>query len=108
MSAGRGWGRGRGRAAPAAIVTTTGWEKKDVTRHIPAYGGTQGPRLRMPPTSKPKDFLDLFLDDAIWDLLVDMTNRNAAAKRRGGGHKGGVASCRPGRDASVYRVDHRH
>ena len=49
----------------------------------------QGPRLRMPPTSKPKDFLDLFLDDAIWDLLVDMTNRNAAAKRRGGGHKGG-------------------
>ena len=23
-----------------------------------------------------------------WDLLVEMTNRNAAAKRRGGGHKG--------------------
>ena len=73
MSARRGQGRGRGQsrgrsrggAAPAAIVTTPGWEKKDVARHIPAYGGMQGPRLRMPLTSKPKDFLDLYFDDAI-------------------------------------------
>ena len=80
--------RGRGGALPAAAATTPGWEKKDEPRSIPAYGATQGPRNRMPPTSKPKDFLDIFFDNIVWDILVDMTNRNAAAKRRAGQQKG--------------------
>ena len=97
----------RGRAVPAATVTTPRWEKKDVARNIPAYGGAEGPRLAMPPTAKPNDFLDLYFDDAVWDLMVDMTNRNAAAKKRRRAQEG-VASCRPGRDAGIYRLDHRH
>ena len=50
--------------------------------------------LRIPTTTKPKDFLDLYFDDAIWNLVVDITNPNVAAKRRECRNKGGVASCR--------------
>ena len=57
-------------------------------RHIRAYGGTQGPRTRIPGTAMPKDYLDMFVDNQVWDLLVNMTNRNATHKRLTGRDKG--------------------
>ena len=57
-------------------------------RHIQAYGGTQGQRTRIPVTATPKDYLDMFIGDQVWDLFVNMTNRNATHKRLTGCDKG--------------------
>ena len=67
-------GRVRAGSVPAATVTTAGWEKKDVTETYQHTEWLRGPGLCMPPTAKLKDFLDLYFDDAVWDLLVEMTN----------------------------------
>ena len=78
----------RGQAAPAAAACDVVWVEEDVQRHIQAYGGTQGPRTHIPVTAMPKDYLDMFIDDQVWDLLVNMTNCNATHKRLTGRDKG--------------------
>ena len=67
-------GHVRAGSAPAATATTAGWEKKDVTETYQRMEWRRGQGLCMKPTAKLNDFLDLYFGDAVWDLLVDMTN----------------------------------
>ena len=89
---GRARGRGAhghgGRAAAVAAAAAALWTENDIQRRVRAYGGTQGPRTRIPVTSTAHDYLNMFMDDTVWNLLVVMTNRNAARKRSAGRDKG--------------------
>ena len=73
---------------PRVVAADDGWVPVDVQRDVNAFGGTQGPRNRIRPTATPKDLLDLFLDFALWTLLVSMTNQNADRKRQAGHNSG--------------------
>lgn len=43
-------------------------------RFPPMEARTQGLHVDLPETATPKDCLDLFFDDDVWEMLVEMTN----------------------------------
>ncbi|XP_065190774.1 piggyBac transposable element-derived protein 4-like [Sycon ciliatum] len=54
------------------------WKKAHNTPYNPAFTAQPGLQVPVPPESSPYDYVNLFLTDAFWDLLVNETNRYAA------------------------------